>query len=218
MESVPEWTGYYLPWIGDALRTETWGAGVRLLVLGESHYFGKPEDDRPEATRELIQDAITPGTSPYLYFKMLPEILAGERSLDVDGRAKIWNSIAFENIVQEAADSKTRRPKAGAIERGKPALYQLINYLHPTHVLFVSRRAWDGVTYDKEFRGRLQETFRVDGRREAYELHRGCVGGVTFWMTYILHPTNGHPPPPVSQSSQVVRRLLAKRSAPTAVS
>jgi hypothetical protein len=215
VENVPRWKGRYFPWIGDAFRTQ---AGARLLVLGESHHFRQPKHDRREATRELIYDAITPGTSPYLYFKVLPEILAGDRSLDVVGRAKIWNAIAFENIVQEAADPKTRRPRAGAIERGKPALYQLINYLQPTHVLFVSRRAWDGVPYDKEFRGRSQETLRVDGRHEAYELHLGCVGGVTFWMTYILHPTNGHPPPPVSQSSQVVTWLLAQRSAPSTVS
>lgn len=218
MKSVPAWAGHYVPWIGDDFWSQSLWPGARLLVLGESHYFGEPEDERPETTCDRICEAITPDGNPWPYFRKLPEIIAGKTPLSVRGRADIWQSIAFENVVQEPADPKTRVPKAGAIARGKPALYQLISYLQPTHVLFVSKRLWDGTAYDEEFRGRSQGTFPVDGRRQPYDLHRGRVGSTTFWMTYILHPTNGHPPPPANHSSQVVKRLLAQRSEPTILS
>lgn len=205
---IPNWLGHYRPWIGDAFETQRIWPRVRLLLLGESHYFGSPEDNISSVTRELICDA-TNGLG-LRYFNRLPEILLGRHNLSVAEQRRTWHAVAFSEICQVAA-MENHVPPPGAFECSKPAIYQLVTFLHPSHILFVSKRAWDNTSYDDRFKKAPpdKETRHVGSRRQPYEFCHATIDDDAFWMTYILHPTASRPPPRIEDSAAVVRYLLS---------
>lgn len=196
----------YEPWKGDRFDNQDFWAKRKVLILGESHHFKDADDDVPSATTDRVWEAVK-DTRPYLYFKRIPEILRG-RKLSSTERADTWQTVAFYNIVQEPA-GPNRMPKSEAFQRSLPALYELLEEYSPTHVLFVSLRAWNGTPLQCI----SSEAVPVSWRRKPFELWCARPRGLArphFWTTYVLHPTGARPPPSVEQSHEVFHRLIDK--------
>lgn len=93
------------PWIGKSWgRAENGLGGMRLLVLGESHYCNPQHPDlvgKPAAewTREIVEEYLS--GEPYRFFTGITQVIPGrkKRQLSKAEITSIWASIAFCNYV-----------------------------------------------------------------------------------------------------------------------
>lgn len=87
------------PWVGSRYRTEGL-SGVRILVLGESHY-GDPGTEYRELTIEVVREW---GQQKRLrFFKIAQKLICGLADgqwVSDQQRAEFWERVAFYNFVQ----------------------------------------------------------------------------------------------------------------------
>ena len=97
-----EGVGFH-PWIGERYCAND-RFGVRLLVLGESHY-GQKGNETPDMTKEVVewhtQRARTGDGERLRFFTVVANILRGQRGWIGDSDlAEVFQEIAFYNFVQ----------------------------------------------------------------------------------------------------------------------
>src|SRR5260370_22064804 len=94
----------FYPFIGDDYQKPK-KFPKRLLVVGESHYLKKPEDDRPDFVRDLIvsvsKDHLMRGWRTRYYFHSF-YLLTGKNGRDVEQSEweSVWHSLDFYNFFQ----------------------------------------------------------------------------------------------------------------------
>ena len=124
----------FQPWVG-----EQYGAGsrfgVRVLVLGESHY-GPVGKERPAETNEVIrwftQRARTGEGARHLFFTKVANVLRGQRGWIDDGDlAAVFQEVAFYNFVQSFV---------GDAARGHPTFRQWVEAQAPFQTVLDSLR------------------------------------------------------------------------------
>ncbi|ENT4838116.1 TPA: hypothetical protein ACNHSB_004962, partial [Escherichia coli] len=97
----------FQPWVGDHYHSSRYG--VRVMVLGESHY-GEPEDYAPDFTQHVINEhAFQPGLR---FFTIATNLLRGTTDEPTaEERREAWQHVAFYNYVQEfVGDAGRIRP------------------------------------------------------------------------------------------------------------
>lgn len=131
---------YFRPFVGQQYDAHPALPG-RLLVLGESHYLRKPEDDTPDFTIRLLQsvaaDHMMPGWRTR-YFKNLFFLLTGERNRSVsqDRWKGFWNSLAFYNYCQTRRLTRPlMRPTPQEWESAREPFRTVLAKLRPDFVL-----------------------------------------------------------------------------------
>jgi hypothetical protein len=87
---------HYRPWIGDGYKNG-FRSGLKLLILGHSHYA----DDEPDATEKWTGKHIE--EKPSEFWIHVEQVISGER-LDNDGRRAFWNNVAFSNFIQQSLE------------------------------------------------------------------------------------------------------------------
>lgn len=137
------------PWVG-----ENWGqagnsvGGVRLLILGESHYCDPAHAHLvgqcvPDTTREVVEELAIGG--PNRFFTGLTQIVSGRKKWQMaptEIRA-LWDSIAFYNYVPVFAAAGPRlRPTAAMFESGHAPFMQLLGELKPEAIIVCGNDAW----------------------------------------------------------------------------
>ena len=103
---------HFQPWVGSGY--ERGIAGRKVLVLGESHYCARQEDDVPEVTVNVIRDLLDPESEFEAYkntYTKFERALTGTE-LDWTGKARLWNSVVFYNYVQTPLSGPRRAPSA----------------------------------------------------------------------------------------------------------
>lgn len=124
--------------------------GARVLLLGESHYREDGVDNSPQVTRPFTRDVFGSQNEPVRavdekkYFLTLDRLLTGEAlPAPAEGAAR-WHSVAFMNLLQEFAGTKSgdrptdRQGRAGTdvlVEHGLPLL-------QPDVILVLGHEAW----------------------------------------------------------------------------
>lgn len=94
----------FLPWIGKRYGKSRFG--VRILVLGESHYGG--EQDNLAMTREVVEYC-TQGSGRARFFTVIANVLRGHSGWIEDTElAGIFQEIAFYNFVQTIVGEEPR--------------------------------------------------------------------------------------------------------------
>ncbi len=149
---------HFYPWVGPQY---TDGAidGLRVLVLGESHYaFGLPVERERGLTRLVIQEELD-GKRRHRFITGVMQALFGRDA--VRDRARVvtmWNAMAFYNYVQEyVGDASRKRPSKAAWLRSAAPLRSVLSTLQPDFVLACGRALYehlklvDGLTDDGEF-------------------------------------------------------------------
>ena len=129
------------PWIGPHYGRES-QFGVRLLVLGESHY-GRP-GEVPEP-RIFTQDVVRyySGQHRHPYFTILAKILRGDRGwIDDEERAAIWENVAFYNYIQSLVPAPGTPPTAAQWDAAHDPFLTVLDTLQPDAVLVASKRLW----------------------------------------------------------------------------
>jgi hypothetical protein len=131
---------FFEPWVGPLYRDKGF-EGLRVLVVGESHY-GRPEEEKPSFTRDWVE-RFASGTQGNRFFtvvsKLLLETPTNER-LRLEQRRQLWDRLAFYNYVQSFPGSKSRvRPSRALWDAAAACLPWVINDLQPQFLLILGR-------------------------------------------------------------------------------
>ena len=123
--------------------------GVRLLILGESHYAETGEKYSPaelkEFTREIVMrwGAEAEGYQRFFanVYRTFNEEPAGHAD---DAFRAFWNSIYFYNYVQELVRGGARvRPSGAAFANSAAAFHWVLDDIKPEAVVVVGQTTWD---------------------------------------------------------------------------
>ena len=200
------------PWIPKNLDPRCYG--VRLLVLGESHY--EEDDEKPWTelrlrvlTRYLVRRWGRRPKGRTQFFPNLYSLLTGRTwsQLSPDN-AVIWDNIFFYNYVQKLVPGGARHsPDAEMWRDAEVAFLTVLDRLRPDAVLVLGRRLWRNML-DGEL---VSDDATALGRVYAFELPSGN-GSVP--AAHVYHPSSGRLRP-LETHARLLRFLDAvKRTAP----
>lgn len=164
--------------------------GVRLLVLGESHYeerqagivSGSPE--LPDFTRWVVQTWGISPTRRQVFFANLHAVLTGEPwSLNAD-HSKVWRHVFYYNYIQSLVVGGARNaPTSAQFEASADAFRTVLDEIRPEAILVMGQRLWNGMTPED---GWVQDAPATLGRVCLYRLSHGD----TAFAMPINHPSS----------------------------
>lgn len=128
------------PWIGpDYYRSGL--NGLRLLILGESHY-GTPEKERRDFTKDVVRRLGLRMEGKHRFFTITAKVVLGRGK---DGVSKsemvnFWNSVAFYNYIQSIVPKARKSPSRVMWLAGKAPFLDTISELRPDAVLVLGEK------------------------------------------------------------------------------
>jgi len=125
------------PWIGSRYATVGVG-GVKLLILGESHY-GPTGDERATFTTEMIRQLGQQGR--FRFYTATQRLVSGGRGWLPDAeRSAFWEQVAFYNYVQSFPGPRARwRPTPEMWSAAKAPFLQTLAEVEPQVLLVLGR-------------------------------------------------------------------------------
>lgn len=132
------------PFVGEKYHDSRYG--LRVLVLGESHY--NPigwEEYSPDFTQRVVDDlAYVPGK---LFFSKLTNILLGRRGYPTnEERREAWQHVAFYNFIQEFVGGEARvAPTRAMWAAAQAPLVEVVRQLEPDVIIVLGSRLWNKV-------------------------------------------------------------------------
>ncbi len=153
---------HYRPWIGDDYK-DGLRSGLKLLILGHSHYG----DENPDATEKYTKEHIE--QKPGVFWTHVEQVILGQR-LDKDRRRTFWNSVAFSNFIQEPLEQPGDEPTDSQWNQARRAFPEIIAYTRPDVMFVFSTTAWSKLPDDRE--GEYPGSFDVPGCCEWAYLYR----------------------------------------------
>lgn len=134
----------FMPWIGPRYRDGGFD-GLRVLILGESHYRWGLEADRVRyATRVVMQGEVT-GTDQHRFHDRVMRVMHGSNGrIPQEEVVRFWNGVAFYNYVQEfVGDHPRDRPSPMQWEQAATVLPTVLAALRPQFVLACGRELYE---------------------------------------------------------------------------
>ena len=130
------------PWIGERYDGEN-RFGVRVLVLGESHY-GEEGREKPTETTEVVRWFTQGGGNRRRFFTVIANVLRGQRGwIDDSELARVYQEIAFYNLVQTfVGDAPRRDPTFRQWVDAQAPLRTVLAALRPDAVLVLGLELW----------------------------------------------------------------------------
>lgn len=146
---------YFAPFVGR--NYEVGVEGKKILILGESHYWGEEIYERVEEdlkkgkylndTTNVVRNYITyksEGGEFLSHFSTFTKFTNGfynwERN-DID-YADFWNSVAFYNFVQFPMTGIRTSPTSEQFEKSEKAFYEVLEKYQPDAIIAWSWRLW----------------------------------------------------------------------------
>ena len=143
---------FFQPWVGE---TFAGGAvdGVRLLVVGESHY-GDVSDvpDLRTLTKVVIRNHIDRPRERL--FGRIEQLVGNGPLPDRAARVAFWNRIAFYNFVQEVLPQLGDRPTVKQWSEARSPFLSVLRTLRPQAVLVLGKVMWDSLSVPPLFESR----------------------------------------------------------------
>jgi hypothetical protein len=128
------------PWVGEKYE-EGIRNGVRLLVLGESHY-GTSGDDDAAFTQHVVENFGK--EKRHAFFTKTAKLVLGMGTgehLSDEKRRRFWDSVAFYNYVQEYAGETPDGNVTGEMwERAKEPFLDVLGQLDPDALLVLGKQ------------------------------------------------------------------------------
>ncbi|BBQ90346.1 hypothetical protein [Raoultella ornithinolytica] len=130
----------FKPFIGENYYKSAYG--VRVLILGESHY-GDQEDEAEDFTQMVVKDnAYTPG-SPFFSRVTKLLMLSEEYPTDTE-RYEAWQQVSFYNFVQEFVGRQGRiRPTPQMWKDAMPMFIEVARGLKPDVIVVLGYDLWN---------------------------------------------------------------------------
>lgn len=171
----------FLPWVGERYRGQSLD-GVRLLIVGESHYHTH-SDPGADFTIRLTQGYIR-GTMRHRFWTLVARTVAGQ-SASRDECKAFWQSVAFYNYIQSVVGGTARvAPTAGMWAAARAPFSGVLKDLAPHVVLILGRRLWSNLS-DGEL-----STLTVDGGASRPARNYDLPGKGLATATFINHPAS----------------------------
>ena len=184
-------TVHFQPWVGKAY--ERGISGVKVMVLGESHYCARPEDDNSMVTMRIIRHILNPDAEfePFMNtYTKFERALAGE-NLDALGKESLWNSIVFYNYVQKPMTGPRIAPTAAEFRDSEAAFFQILERYRPDCVLVWGKRLYDHLPQTGSQGPDLQ---LLDGKKWLETWTYSLTDGHTVHVLPITHPSAAFTP------------------------
>jgi hypothetical protein len=129
----------FLPWQG--VDYDGGIAGIRTLVLGESHYLADPGDAYPRLTIDIVT-RVHEGGEHFPFFTKVRGILTNAVESPVS-----WSQVAFYNLVQQSVGMAARdRPTPAMFEAGVAPFETVLRQLTPQAVLVTGVGTWNALS------------------------------------------------------------------------
>ena len=133
------------PWIGGKYGRDS-RFGMRLLVLGESHYGEDSENWGVKFTQGVVRH--WGQTARSSFFTRISKVLLGITEwIDDDTRADIWEHIAFYNFVQTILPTARSAPTYRQWREAELPFRSVLEILNPDAVLILGWRLSEHVLY-----------------------------------------------------------------------
>lgn len=135
---------HFLPWIG---RHYTQGiSGLKVMALGESHYCGRPEDDVPSITNDVLKCYLNPSYEfegwMNTYTKFI-RALSGDYTISRETSAEWWDRILFYNFVQVPMTGPRQAPTEQEFRASDASFFEVLSNYRPDIII-----AWGSRLYD----------------------------------------------------------------------
>lgn len=131
---------HFQPWVG-----KEYDSKEKILLLGESHYMDEePDEDDDfsrgyeEFTRQVIGENYLAGKEMRTPFFRKIGLMFNH-----DNEFKIWNEVAFSNLIQIGLWKAKSQPSPKELATIAPAFNLLLDHLKPNKVIVLSRRMWN---------------------------------------------------------------------------
>lgn len=173
----------FKPWVGKNYGNRSL-FGVPILIVGESNYTDDPEREKPHSTftHRLIEDAIA-GCQRHRFFKYIRRTFNDDISPEV-----FWNSIAYQEYIQDWLPCPGVRPNEKMWEKAKPLFRDVVHELKPECVLFVSKGVYDQVSQD--FLSSTPLTICDDVALKIYNSSHSTAQVHQALASWIYHPSS----------------------------
>jgi hypothetical protein len=108
--------------------------GLRVLILGESHYRENGKDLYPRYTQDVVRERKECGNTQRFFGKIA--------DLFGSGDDKFWGRVAFYNYIQSSLLAARQRPDPRMWPESLPAFGEVLIQLDPQFVLVLGQRLW----------------------------------------------------------------------------
>jgi hypothetical protein len=136
MESV-----VFCPWVGENYRKPQNCFGIRILILGESHY-GNEDDKDAQFTSDVVQRFTQKGER-HRFFTILAKVLLSKNrqvELNATELSAVWNSIAFYNYIQDLLPDPRILPKEKMWTEARKPFFNVLEALEPDLLIVAGSR------------------------------------------------------------------------------
>ena len=179
----------FKPWIGPDYE-KSGIEGIKILILGESHYGDKGEEYE-DFTSDVVEEwAINKRLA--FFTKIAKSLLRmpQKQYLSDEHKADFWNSVSFYNYVQQfVGDGPRQRPSYDQWERSKQAFVETISQINPQVCVVFGYELWGNLPLpEKEITSDGYQTYVYDtgGGRKMFT---GCVAHPSGGLSYAeAHP------------------------------
>ncbi|HRU29648.1 MAG TPA: hypothetical protein P5082_11820 [Treponema sp.] len=132
----------WLPWVGS-----NYGSKVKLLLIGESHYYrenqkGLYEKDQ-NSTREAIEESAIEEYWKVNTYKNLNKLLSGT---DKGNNKQVWSKVSYTNICQRILAVGERPNHLDYIE-GWKVIFKVMNILKPDVCISIGVESYNHLEY-----------------------------------------------------------------------
>lgn len=163
--------------------------GVRLLILGESHYE-EPQHglldgsgDRADMTQYVVRHYGLEANERQVFFTNLHRTLLGDENTEAD-RQRLWSNAFFYNYVQALVSAGGgKRPTAKQFREAEAAFREVLEAIRPTAILVCGRVLWHHLPKED----RTVSAPEVWGGVAAYRLRDGAE----VFAAHTHHPSRG---------------------------
>ncbi len=137
------------PWIGEHYRCES-RFQIKLLVLGESHYWDDPNSAACDFTQWVVRKWGQKERARF--FTVIANVLRGEGGwINDHERSEIWENVAFYNFVQSfVGDSPGQQPTFQQWCDAQAPFKIVLRCLEPDAVLILGCRLSEHVVHRPE--------------------------------------------------------------------
>jgi hypothetical protein len=171
---------HFLPWEGDQYRSVGL-AGVRLLILGESHYH-KGADPGSDFTRSLTRKYVD-GTMNHRFWTLVAKSVAGQSTSRRQCQA-FWHTVAFYNYIQNVVGVGARiAPTAEMWRAARQPFHHVLKMIAPHAILVLGKRLWCNLPEG------TSTTLPIDGQTWPARTY-DVANGVYAIATFINHPAS----------------------------
>lgn len=164
--------------------------GVRVLILGESHYREDLQDPDPDrgCTHRNFQGYLEGCdlTGESQFFQKLPKIVTRQLTPTQAESVFAWERVAYANAVQSFVSGPSTSPTDEQFSAAGPALKELAAALKPQAILMLGKRLWDGIPPDV---GVWSNEPPIAAEKENRRIWLVPTGDAFARVSWIFHPS-----------------------------